>query len=224
MLDSFYKKQIKYWILNEGKYNKWKVTGQNPRGLGVCYATISKGSQRVPSNVLHTSGLIYEEVRGITKVFLENILHDVVTYAEHGRFKTVKQEHVLAGIENKYQKIAITGKENDLKRCDVRTVKEHSKKKGTEAVAKIRYYQKQYECVHFAKTAFKRLVREIMQDYDSSESMRLSSTAAAIIQVATEDYLVHLLEDTNLCAIHAGRETIMPKDLQLARRIRGERA
>ena len=37
-------------------------------------------------------------------------------------------------------------------------------------------------------------------------------------------YLVGLFEDTNLCAIHAKRVTIMPKDIQLARRIRGERS
>ena len=41
------------------------------------------------------------------------------------------------------------------------------------------------------------------------------------VQKATEDFLVHLFEDCNLCAIHAKRVTIMPKDLQLARRIRG---
>lgn len=43
-------------------------------------------------------------------------------------------------------------------------------------------------------------------------------------QEASEAYLVGLFEDTNLCAIHAKRVTIMPKDIQLARRIRGERA
>nr|XP_014353917.1 PREDICTED: histone H3-like [Latimeria chalumnae] len=43
-------------------------------------------------------------------------------------------------------------------------------------------------------------------------------------QLATKAYLVGLFEDTNLCAIHAKRVTIMPKDIQLARRIRGERA
>ena len=45
-----------------------------------------------------------------------------------------------------------------------------------------------------------------------------------IFQEASEAYLVGLFEDTNLCAIHAKRVTIMPKDIQLARRIRGERA
>lgn len=45
-----------------------------------------------------------------------------------------------------------------------------------------------------------------------------------LLQEASEAYLVGLFEDTNLCAIHAKRVTIMPKDIQLARRIRGERA
>ena len=44
------------------------------------------------------------------------------------------------------------------------------------------------------------------------------------LQEASEAYLVGLFEDTNLCAIHAKRVTIMPEDIQLVRRIRGERA
>ena len=44
------------------------------------------------------------------------------------------------------------------------------------------------------------------------------------LQMASETYLVGLFENTNLCAIHTKRVTIMPKDIQLARRIRGERA
>nr|XP_021506224.1 histone H3, embryonic-like [Meriones unguiculatus] len=50
------------------------------------------------------------------------------------------------------------------------------------------------------------------------------SSAVMALQEASEAYLVGLFEDTNLCAIHAKRVTIMPKDIQLARRIRGERA
>ena len=53
---------------------------------------------------------------------------------------------------------------------------------------------------------------------------RFQSAAIGALQEASEAYLVGLFEDTNLCAIHAKRVTIMPKDIQLARRIRGERA
>lgn len=49
-------------------------------------------------------------------------------------------------------------------------------------------------------------------------------SALAALQEASEAYLVGIFEDTNLCAIHAKRITIMPKDMQLARRIRGERS
>merc|ERR1712100_427618 len=65
-------------------------------------------------------------------------------------------------------------------------------------------------------------LREIAQDYKSD--LRFQSSAVAALQEASESYLVGLFEDTNLCAIHAKRVTIMTKDIQLARRIRGERA
>ena len=64
-------------------------------------------------------------------------------------------------------------------------------------------------------------MREIAQEYKSD--LRFQSQAVLALQEATEAYLVGLFEDTNLCAIHAKRVTIMPKDMQLARRIRGER-
>ncbi|KAF9621491.1 hypothetical protein IFM89_021795 [Coptis chinensis] len=72
------------------------------------------------------------------------------------------------------------------------------------------------------KLPFQRLVREIAQDFKTD--LRFQSSAVAALQEAAEAYLVGLFEDTNLCAIHAKRVTIMPKDIQLARRIRGERA
>jgi histone H3 len=53
--------------------------------------------------------------------------------------------------------------------------------------------------------------------------LRFQSHAVLALQEAAEAYIVGLFEDTNLCAIHAKRVTIMPKDVQLATRIRGER-
>ena len=68
---------------------------------------------------------------------------------------------------------------------------------------------------------FQRLVREIARDFKPDLRFQLSALGA--LQEAAEAYLVGLFEDTNLAAIHANRVTIMPKDMQLARRIRGER-
>ena len=85
----------------------------------------------------------------------------------------------------------------------------------------IRRYQKSTELL-IRKLPFQRLVREIAQDFKAD--LRFQSSAIAALQEASEGYLVTLFEDTNLCAIHAKRVTIMPRDMQLARRIRGERA
>ncbi|THU66262.1 hypothetical protein C4D60_Mb05t12310 [Musa balbisiana] len=87
--------------------------------------------------------------------------------------------------------------------------------------SEIRKYQKSTELL-IRKLPFQRLVREIAQDFKTD--LRFQSHAVLALQEAAEAYLVGLFEDTNLCAIHAKRVTIMPKDIQLARRIRGERA
>ena len=92
---------------------------------------------------------------------------------------------------------------------------------GTVALREIRRYQKSTELL-IRKLPFQRLVRELAQEFKSD--LRFQSTAILALQEAAEAYLVGLFEDTNLCAIHAKRVTIMPKDMQLSRRIRGERS
>ena len=98
---------------------------------------------------------------------------------------------------------------------------------GTVALKQIRRYQKSTELL-VRKLPFQCLVREIAADDEVIRSplcgkLRFQSAAIMALQEASEAYLVGLFEDSNLCAIHAKRVTIMPKDIQLARRIRGER-
>jgi histone H3 len=99
--------------------------------------------------------------------------------------------------------------------------KPHRYRPGTVALREIRRYQKSCDLL-LRKLPFQRLVREIAMQF--SYGLRFQSTAILALQEAAEAYLVGLFEDTNLCALHAKRVTIMPSDMQLARRIRGERA
>ena len=99
--------------------------------------------------------------------------------------------------------------------------KPHRYRPGTVALREIRRYQKSTELL-IRKLPFQRLVREIAQEFKSD--LRFQGSAVLALQEAAEAYLVGLFEDTNLCAIHAKRVTIMTKDIQLARRIRGERS
>ena len=97
---------------------------------------------------------------------------------------------------------------------------------GTVALREIRKYQKSTDLL-IRKVPFQRLVREIIQNLRPDQShlrdLRVQSTAMLALQEASECYLTGLFEDANLCAIHARRVTLMPKDIMLARRIRGER-
>ena len=98
--------------------------------------------------------------------------------------------------------------------------KPHRYRPGTRALMEIRRYQKSGDLL-LRKLPFSRVVRQIAKDLRND--LRFQSTAILALQEATEAYMVSLFADTNLCAIHAHRVTIMPKDMQLARRIRGER-
>ena len=91
---------------------------------------------------------------------------------------------------------------------------------GTVALREIRRYQKSTELL-IRRQPFQRLVREVASDFKSD--LRFQASAVAALQEAAEAHMVGIFEDTNLCAVHAKRVTIMPRDLQLARRIRGER-
>ena len=97
--------------------------------------------------------------------------------------------------------------------------KPHRFRPGTVALREIRRYQKTTELL-IRKMPFQRLVREIAQDFKTD--LRFQSSSVMALQEASEAYLVGLFEDSNLCAIHAKRVTIMPKDMQLAKRIRGD--
>ncbi|KAG8140557.1 hypothetical protein E2320_003247 [Naja naja] len=217
--------------------------------------------------VKRISGLIYEETRGVLKVFLENVIRDAVTYTEHAKRKTVTAMDVVYALKRQDGTLPIkypparqpnsftrtfrqrnclvwkmartkqtarksTGGKAPRKQLATKAArksapatggvkKPHRYRPGTVALREIRRYQKSTELL-IRKLPFQRLVREIAQDFKTD--LRFQSSAVMALQEASEAYLVGLFEDTNLCAIHAKRVTIMPKDIQLARRIRGERA
>jgi len=97
---------------------------------------------------------------------------------------------------------------------------------GTRALKEIRKYQKSHNLL-IPSLPFSRLVREVAQSTASTtasiQDLRFQSGALLALQEAAEAYLVTLFEDTVLCSIHAKRVTIMPRDMMLARRIRGDR-
>ncbi|XP_062855538.1 histone H3-like centromeric protein A [Trichomycterus rosablanca] len=90
---------------------------------------------------------------------------------------------------------------------------------GMRALMEIRKYQKSTDLL-LRKGPFSRLVREVCQMF-SRENLMWQAYALMALQEAAEAFLVRLFSDANLCAIHAKRVTLYPRDIQLARRIRG---
>ena len=137
-----------------------------------------------------------------------------VLYISRPKERTLLGHRVLDWTEEQKRKIHEA-------RMQGRLVKPHRYRAGTAALQDIRHFQKTTALL-IRKLPFQRLVREIAQDFKTD--LRFQSAAILCLQEAAEAYLVRLFDDANLCAIHARRVTIMPKDILLARRIRGERA
>ncbi|XP_064367322.1 uncharacterized protein LOC112983655 [Dromaius novaehollandiae] len=178
--------------------------------------------------VKRISGLIYEETRGVLKVFLENVIRDAVTYTEHAKRKTVTAMDVVYALKRQGRRSPSalramartkqtarksTGGKAPRKQLATKAArksapatggvkKPHRYRPGTVALREIRRYQKSTELL-IRKLPFQRLVREIAQDFKTD--LRFQSSAVMALQEASEAYLVGLFEDTNLCAIHAKR-------------------
>lgn len=101
----------------------------------------------------------------------------------------------------------------------IETIRHYERTLGERALQEIRTYQKSTDLL-IRRLPFARLVREIQLEL-AQVPFNWQGSAILALQEASEAHLVALFEDSNLCAIHGKRVTIMPKDMQLARRIRG---
>ena len=99
---------------------------------------------------------------------------------------------------------------------DRKKIRFHS---GTVALREIKKYQKSDKLL-IPKAPFQRLVRDICSGIDND--LRFQRQALAALQEAAEAYIVGIMEDAGLCAVHAKRQTVMKSDMILARRIRGD--
>jgi len=194
------------------------------------------------------SGLIYEETRGIAKIRMEEIIGAAVVYTDNARRVTIKEADVSAALADLGHGAAWF-KPNKKKpgrrllqgaafRMDGDNEEEgggggpargpapggvrrrHRYRPGTVALRNIRKEQKKTNLM-IPRQSFNRIAREISKIY--KYEARFADAALELTQIAIEHYLVNLFEEANLLAIHAKRHTIQPKDLQAARRVRGDR-
>lgn len=200
------------------------------------------------AGVKELSSGVYEELKLRTTVFLEEAVKNAITYMEHRRKHTLKSEDVemaLPGVAGG-QKVYRTQKEGDTGRCEIYEAqlgkaREYRKSKkdqvveafdddtdsetkaarrtsrGTAAIRKIKFYQKQHDCFYFAQAPFERYIRELGNNYKSQ--WQLSSNAAGLLQLATEDFIIRLISKAYLITLNAGRTVLQSKDVKTLNQI-----
>lgn len=154
------------------------------------------------------------------------MLQRILLFVEHEGRRTVTPSDVKRAVES--LGLRFFTHDDTVGRCAPRkrpgrqdpgpSTRTRRTRKGTGALRNIRFYQRQSDCVYFTKTAFVRLVKHRVS-LVSTEAWRFNKVALDQLQVFLESHVVRILENANLAAIHAKRETVMPKDVQLARRI-----
>jgi histone H3 len=195
------------------------------------------------AGVKRVSGLVYEEFRGILKVNLEKTVRAMLVFTEYNKRKTATVEDLETALDQLGVELAAglnktVATTKSLKSCNSRSKKSgetthenkgdepikkpHRFRPGTVAIRDMKKQQKNSDCLAIPKQNFSRLCREIAQDF--SDDLRFAAGTIELLQLVTETHLVTIMENANLCALHAERETLLPKDIQLARRIMGERA
>lgn len=142
-----------------------------------------------------THSLVPEEMRQITRVFLEEFLEKIVIITLYYKKKTITLNNVYLSTEN-YLLLGM----KDIPKC-----KDIDKKMKT--------------CLEFPKAPFKRLLIEILQGLGYYD-IKIEKIAVELIQYYTERYLLKILQQAKLVTIHAKRETLYPKDLQLVKGIK----
>ena len=176
------------------------------------------------AGVKRMGDLSYEEIKGNVREFLENAVGKAIANTELNRRTTVLTKDVETGLP-----VKMFSEDVKKKLCEVRTSGQHKSgehkkrraKPGTNSIREIRYYQK-CSFLILPRLSFSRLVREVAQDFKTG--LRFSADAVLVLQYAVEKFVIELLKDANLAAIHAKRTTVQPKDIQMGTKMLGESA
>jgi len=210
---------------------------QTSLGRALCKPVIKRLSFRAGITRLH--GLTYEEIRGIARSHLETVLRDALIFTSQARRTTLQEKDVSASLANNGMKNSwISGFPKKKKKKDNRAAcrmdgededpeprlmpapggvrRTRRYRPGTRALMNVRKMQKSTDAL-IPRAPLKELVKEISRDFLADT--RLGEKALDLIQQNLESFLISLLSRALLCAIHAKRESVQPRDLQLARRM-----
>lgn len=171
------------------------------------------------AGVSRMDATVQPALRKLVTSELEKILKDAVTYMEHARRTTLQLGDLLAAFERRNIRV-YGGEDVELKLCkkyptkktDLES-KQHRFKSGTRALMKIRFYQKQSDCFYLSFAPFQEEVRRVISDYKND--VRVSKEVFSALQVHIEAVLIRTLQVANKLQLHANRQTLDERDINL---------
>ena len=178
------------------------------------------------AGVLRLSNFMYDEVRGITDVYMEQLTEALAVHLTVSDAVTVQEKHVHLATKSMGAKGHSTVHHGKISSCPSKNydtklalarakAQSASLERQSHIVSKIEYYQKSpATCFAFAKTAFAVIAREYAGAAFKT-NVRFSHNALELMQLDLESYLTHLLQQASYAAQNAKRKTVQPKDIQL---------
>ena len=178
------------------------------------------------SGAKRVNGAVYDTLRTITESYMEKVLRDVALLLEYSGHTTAAPKHlytamklrgvhIAAGLNSSGRLVHFRGK-----RKVARGAKAHRFRPGTVATREVAQQQKRSDTLILQRVPFVRLTTNIMEKYWSgSKKPRFSAPFIDMLQFAVESYLVNLLEDSVVLAVHGRRLTVYPRDLQVSQMI-----
>ena len=165
------------------------------------------------------SGAVFEELRGHMRVFVNHVIKKTAIIVRYKDRSVIQAKDVAHVLENMNLTIYDTDEHGRLKKCDL--FHPSKKQKQDIGIERIKFYQKQADCVLIEPAVFTRHIQIITRD--DVDNLKWSPSALNIMQIATEHFLHDLISAAMLCMIHANRVTLQPKDLWLVAKIRNHK-
>ena len=159
----------------------------------------------------------YEEIRGVLKAKMENVLRKIIIYLEYYHKITIDEYMVAAAINPK-----MWSSEPKAKSCGIKTKspskvsRSRRKKKsaGYNALSQIKFYQRRSDCLNIPMLPFSRFAREVTQDYKTD--VKFTKNAMILLQYSMEQYMIDILKKSLKNTIYANRIRVEPKDINIA--------
>ncbi|KAK2914427.1 hypothetical protein Q8A67_002826 [Cirrhinus molitorella] len=155
--------------------------------------------------VKRISGLIYEETRGVLKVFLENVIRDAVTYTEHAKRKTVTAMDVVYALKRQ-------GRTFIMPEPAKSAPKKGSKKAVTKAAGKGGKKRRKSRKESYAIYVYK-VLKQVHPDTG------ISSKAMGIMNSFVNDIFERIAGEASRLAHYNKRSTITSREIQTAVRL-----